>query len=177
MREYRRLRLALDIGIVLLAIVCATLWIRYFVGRAPAFDRTAGYVQGDELPPLTGVALESSPRSILLLLNSKCSFCDKSMPFFQKLVEVRDRLKSPVQIAAVSFETRDTLTQYLVKRGFKPDVAVSIDPRSGFHHYKTPTVMLVRPDRTIERMWVGLLPLSDQDAVFGSLHVGATAGS
>ena len=67
------------------------------------------------------------------------------------------------KIVALSYDAPEVIARYLEKYGFAPDHAASI-PDAGLKIDSTPTLLLVTPDLTIQKVWTGkLLPRDEYD--------------
>lgn len=111
-------------------------------------------VVGERIDPLGEVDFSTTTRSLVMVLQSDCVFCQESMPFYRRLVAA-DR--SDAQIVVVA-PPRDAgiIGDYLASEGVTPDSVVFVGsgvlPISG-----TPTLLLVDRDGVVTNAWIGLL--------------------
>jgi hypothetical protein len=79
------------------------------------------------------------------------------MEFYKRLMSEEHRAR----IVALSYDAPDVMARYLEKNGFTPDHAASI-PDAGLKIDGTPTLLLVTPDLTIQKVWTGKLLARDE---------------
>lgn len=124
---------------------------------------------GDLLPALAGYSWNSHPRTLVLGLKNGCHFCEASAPFYSRLAQlVRDKHDSDVHILAIFPDTADVVQQTLVLENLSLDSVPSVD----FHQFKiggTPTVLLADQSGRVLKVWVGELPVSQQQLLLESL--------
>ncbi len=155
----RRLEVAANFAIILMAIVAAVLWVRYVrrpdapAGGAPAPQYAVGDIVAP-LPELSGAA--AKPR-LLMVVASTCHFCTDSMTFYRELVELKHQRWPTLELVAVSRERPAVLKSYLEKHSLKVDTAVYIPQDSGFKVTLTPTLILLDAPGRVLKIWVGKL--------------------
>jgi thiol-disulfide isomerase/thioredoxin len=92
-------------------------------------------------------------------IQSTCSFCTASLPFYRDLSAEVD---NGVRVVAMGPEPEDTIRAYL------QDNRVSVDQVIGAPQdvrlYSTPTLLLLEPGLKIASIWVGKLePTAESD--------------
>lgn len=118
-----------------------------------------GYKPGDKLRLIQGVAFDTSRSTLVVFVRENCAECTASMAFYKRLTGEQRRAK----IVALSYDAPDVIARYLETSGFAPDQTASI-PDAGLKIERTPTLLLVSPDLTIQKVWTGkLLPRDEYD--------------
>lgn len=105
----------------------------------------------------------------VLFLSARCSVCLDSLPFYEKITRLRT--KYPVTVSVVSRDSADVLGNLLSKSNITPDSIHSIN-RSIAGFSLTPTLLIVAPDGTVRRTFVGKLSAERQSEVMGILERG-----
>jgi len=111
---------------------------------------------GDHLPKLSGLDWSSHRRTLLLVLNTGCRYCQESVPFYQKLAQTQRPDGAALEIVAVFPNEAQMVRQFTAREGLTirsvPGVLLE-DLRVN----ATPTLLLVNTEGRVERLWVGIL--------------------
>ena len=119
----------------------------------------AAYKPGDKLREIQGVQFDKSRATLVIFVRDNCADCTASMDYYKRLMSEAHRAK----IVVLSYDAPDVIAKYLEQNGFAPDQAASI-PDAGLKIDSTPTLLLVAPDLTIQKVWTGkLLPRDEYD--------------
>lgn len=65
---------------------------------AASYHTARSVAAGDNLANLPGLDWSQHRRTLLLVLNTGCHFCQDSVPFYQKLVQARQRGREVVEL-------------------------------------------------------------------------------
>ena len=117
----------------------------------------AAYKPGEKLRPIQGIEFDKSRSTLIIFVRESCGDCTASMEFYKRLMSEERRAK----IVALSYDAPDVIGRYLEKHGFTPDHAASI-PDAGLKIDSSPTLLLVTPDLTIQKVWTGKLLARDE---------------
>ena len=91
-------------------------------------------------------------RTLLMFVNSACGPCTDSLPLYTKLLASSRRAK----VVAIGRESEPGLSLFFAGADARPDAVLSIGDRPT--RFKvTPTLVLVRSDRSIAAVWTGKL--------------------
>ena len=163
----KKLRVAVDIAIVLAAITLATLVVyRYFFNTVPTSPVIGARVL------LEGVDWSSKKATIVLVLDKDCRFCTLSVPFYQRLVKVAD-VNDELQLVAVTPDDTSAGRSYLNSLG----VSIANIKQSALSDLNvpgTPTVLAVDSNGRITDSWVGTLNGEQELSLLR--HAGAVKG-
>ena len=125
------------------------------------------YQAGDRIKDTPSLLLRHGDRTLILMTASTCHFCEESMPFFVKLVDVARQ--SRVRVIGAAIEDTATHQSYLQDHGVVVDSAISaVD--NGLRPQPTPTLILVGQNGTILRAWHGKLDSLREQEVIASLQ-------
>jgi len=145
------LRHALDSIATAAMIVAAGVVIWVSASRkSPQPD--AGYHPGDRFEQLADTQLDSTSETAIVFVNSSCSICTTSMPFYRRLVERNDRTR----VVIVSRESQVSLRAYLKRHAVEPHQMVSVGS-ANVKFRGTPTILLVDSNGIVVRVWAGKL--------------------
>lgn len=113
----------------------------------------------------TGIDFAEGKQTLIMVLQSDCTFCHQSMSFYRRLLE-HDR--NDVQIVVAAPPHDSGLGDYLTSESIEPDSVVFVDsgviPATG-----TPTLLLVDGDGLVMHTWIGLLNAERETEVFEAL--------
>ena len=106
-------------------------------------------------------------QTLIMALQSDCGFCQKSMPFYRRLLE-RDANEVQIVVAAPPRDSR--IGDYLASENVNPDSVVFVQPGT-LPVQGTPTLLLVDNEGLVTHAWIGLLNADREaeviDAMFG----------
>ena len=121
--------------------------------ESPPPDRGRGPAIGTAVS-LPGVDWAAKPRTVVLVLSTKCRFCTDSQPFYRRLVAEA----GPHRLGLVAVFPQDPAeaNKYLLSMGVAVDRVVQAPPTS-VGAQGTPTILFVDPKGTAERVWIGRL--------------------
>lgn len=117
------------------------------------------------LEPEIGIDFTARPRTLVMVIQSSCGYCQESAPFYRRIIE-RDAADVQVVVAAPS--TDAGIDSYLTETGLDPDSVVLVD-RWRLPVPSTPTLLLVADDGLVTHAWVGMLDAEREAAVLDVL--------
>lgn len=153
----RILKYAINVATVLLLVLCCVVWLR---GAPPNRATMAA------LP----VDFKLTERTLILIVRQECPYCAESLPFYRRLIDIRNRDHNAVRIV-VSAPQRDAeIGRYLEANSVSPDAIVHPGPGVMPSWVRlTPTLLLVGRDGNLLRMWEGLIPERNERAVLETI--------
>jgi hypothetical protein len=155
-------------GFVAIWLFAKVLWPRTATDMATSPD---AYVINETLPKPFPVDLSKADRTLLLILDSQCTYCTDSVPFYRELADRRVTRPNQARLVAVGFETAATLSSYLSKHGVHVDEVVHVTPDT-FRVTGTPSLLLVDRRGRVKGFWKGVVPSNKRAEVLKSLDVG-----
>lgn len=158
----RKIEIAANVGIVIVAILIVTVWITNFRKQAAEPGRIA---TGAKFA-VTDVNWRGNGKTMVLALATTCHFCTESAGFYRELVQYCNSHNIPT--VAVFPQTAEEGRSYLAKEGVKIDdvrqASFSTIQISG-----TPTLLLIDENGAVKRVWVGKLSPGEEKKVFSQL--------
>jgi hypothetical protein len=167
----RRIEVAANVAIVVVALLLGGVLVRKYLLDAPAPERAAaeGVAPGTKvtLPDLDWSQKEAH---LLLVLHRECRYCTESAPFYRRLAQAAGE-RADVQLVAVLPHEVDAGLEYLSKLEVSVAEVRRADP-SALGARGTPTLLLVDKTGTVTGAWVGKLPPEKESEVFERLRAG-----
>jgi hypothetical protein len=117
------------------------------------------YAVGDKFADLASADFGAAPATLVMFVRSGCKYCTASADFYKRILERTRR----VPVIAVGVDPEDTLRIYLHGLGVRPDKVVSASPGL-LRLSATPVLLLVSSERRIQKLWVGQLRSTVQEA-------------
>lgn len=112
-----------------------------------------------------GIDLANAPRTLIMVLDSGCRFCQESMPLYRRLLE-RDMSDVQIVVAAPLYDTG--IEDYLASESVSPDSVVFVESGS-LPVSSTPALLLVDGEGLVTHAWIGLLSTDREQEVFDAL--------
>lgn len=150
-RVAKKVELVANIGIVIVALLAAVLFVRNYLGRSPK-PQTISI--GSKVK-LKDVNWRANRKTLVLALSTNCHFCTESAPFYRQLVKTA--ASQNVRTLAVFPQSLTEATSYLAAEAVKVDF-VQQSPLPDIQVSGTPTVLLVNENGEVKAVWVGKLP-------------------
>lgn len=158
---FPNLRTIADAALVIAAIFVATV-------AGQTYYRTAASVPGEpriakpkEQLNLPGVDFAKGQRTLLLVLKSSCPYCEKSMPFYSRMMSTKSK---DSQVVVVGGEDEKILNNYLKVHDVAVDAVASVTAESTPSQV-TPTAILVDRNGVVSNVWRGQLPPDKENEV------------
>lgn len=152
---------------VIIACVSITVavWDRFINARvqqrAPVM-----YQPNEQLPDsLPTNTIINSGRTLLLVVDSRCSVCTVSIPFYKRVIKVA---APDVRIVLAGVQSPDSLKAYAAREHIEPHAIISVPP--GLLKIRsTPLLILVDANRRVLRSWVGQLNAIQEEEVISAI--------
>ena len=145
--------------ILLLVVAVAVLGARYF--------ESSGEVEpGGYLGDSAGIDWSESDRTLVMALESTCPFCQRSVPFYRRLIA---EAGNDVRIVAVAPPEDVGFKDFLTSGGLVPHV-IAFVPRGVLPVSGTPTLLLVDDGGQVTHTWIGMLDATREDEVVAELQ-------
>jgi thiol-disulfide isomerase/thioredoxin len=151
-------------GLALSYLVAAHLGWVAVPSRAAPSGPASRYVQGEAVGALDGVDYGRADKTILIVFRSTCGYCIRSAPFYQELVERRNKSRSPVRIVAVAPASDDKAPSFPELQGWSPDYLARFQPGE-FRIVGVPTVLIVDRQGRVQASWMGELSATEKEDV------------
>ena len=158
-RLRRSLEVAANVAILIVAVIVIARLIA--ATRKPKETPLAPAI-GAKLS-LAGVKWEENGRTLLMVLQKGCRYCEESAGFYQRLYEQRAGRTEPRFMALVPGERADT-ERYLSDHSVRVDDIISAS-LTDVNVAATPTLLLIDRSGRVENAWVGKLNESQEKEV------------
>ena len=126
------------------------------------------YSLDDVLPPLPGVSYAENQRTVLLVLRSTCPFCKDSVPFYQTLIDERNRRNAEVRIVA-ALETEDAGQSFLGEHDLAVDYLLVGGQISALKISSVPTLIIADDQGRVTGFWRGRLNGDEEEKILSTL--------
>lgn len=152
-------------NLVVLSVVTliAVIFLWGYIAQRSSPGVRSGLQKGTPVAAIPSVNFNSARRTLILAINTKCGYCDESIPFYRRLVGIAH--ENHVQVLAVSSEEDTVIRDYLAQT----QLSIASRTLADFAYYgvaATPTVILVDDRGLILDFWVGKLsPESEKQLV------------
>ena len=120
------------------------------------------------LAPIPKLDYGNSKQTLLIALNTNCSYCRESLPFYRKLVLANGLANESLRVVAVFPNKAEEVARYAKENDLLFDAIADLQ----FSRYKisgTPTMILVNNSGEVNNFWVGKLPDIEADRLIRSL--------
>ncbi|MBZ5494002.1 MAG: redoxin domain-containing protein [Acidobacteriia bacterium] len=161
-RTAKRVELVANVGIVIVALLAATLLLRNNLGHQ---SNPQSIVIGSKIK-LKDVNWKANGKTLVLALSTNCHFCTESAPFYRQLVKAAE--EKNVRTVAVFPQSPLEATSYLAAKAVKVDL-VQQSPLPDIQVSGTPTVLLVNENGEVKAVWIGKLQAEREKDLLGRL--------
>lgn len=170
-KAYQRVEFAANILIIIVALLLGVVLVQKFISTVPANTIDRKIKTAPEIGMkinLPGVSWSPQSKTLILVLQTGCRFCNDSIPFYKQVIEsMKDK---NVKLVAV-FPTGENGTAYLNNLGIV-DIDVKHLPLADLQVRGTPTLILTNGSGEITKFWVGKLPPDKEAEVIDNLNEG-----
>jgi peroxiredoxin len=149
----RTVNIAILVAVGFFVTTQVRLWRHADAHPAPA-GYTA-YTEGETLPEFAG--LSSGGSTVLVFVNSNCTYCTASMPFYARLSSEMSKAGRQADLVVASREPVETSSSYLERHNVSVPRVISLESDKAPLLKLTPTLMIVSREGRIERLWNGQL--------------------
>jgi hypothetical protein len=155
------------------AVIVVALFVAFVYGNSylrPSSSKTAGKyeVPRGKVLALPGVQWQTSKASVVVVLSTKCVYCERSAPFYQKLTALIQQHGGAIKTVAVFPQKASDGEAFLSTHNLAMDQAVSV-PLGVLGVHVTPTLLLVDRSGAVQDGWVGSLNVESQTAVLAAV--------
>jgi hypothetical protein len=142
-----------DIAIIAAAVIVAATAINGQKSTpSPASDDPVR-VKINEQAHVPGVTYAGHQKTLLLVVQSSCPYCTKSLGFYARLSRL-PRTGNGLRVIAVGLEPADVLKSYVATAGVQVDDVVSV-PQTESPSSITPTLILINGKGVVTHVWRG----------------------
>lgn len=156
--------IAVLVAAVFVAVYFGGLFLR---GELPRLSH--GPRPGSQLSLLPDYDLGSGEQTLILALQTDCSYCEASLPFYRQLAAAAAQDECGTDLLAVFPEEDEDVAGFVHGNDLRVPTLASVSlPSLGVEG--TPTLMLVDTAGTIQSAWVGDLQPADEREILDIFH-------
>lgn len=111
---------------------------------------------GQILPQLNGIDYTAAPRTLMIMMSTKCKFCLASVPFYRQISEMGETKGGSLHVVAAFPNSSEGVVQFAAENHFPLEAVANLNLDEVGLRY-TPTLVLVDKSGTILNTWVGQL--------------------
>lgn len=160
---------AAKVTILLALLALAGLFTHGYMRRKSRASEPRLAVKGAPMPAIAGVDFESKEKTLILVLNVNCIFCEKSLPFYERLLKNEERNGYRAQLVAV-FPNQEAEVADYVRHNRLRVTAIPRFDYSAIGVGGTPTLLLVNEEGTLINSWVGQLSAESEEEVLRAVN-------
>lgn len=158
-----------DTFINIAVLVCIIALIGFFGYRwfSPQIQQSnpeEEFAEGKFLAEVPNLNESNFERSIVLILNADCKYCEASLDFYKRLANSKYDAKSK-QLTALFLQPEEFVNKYVKDK----NLSIRAIPGANFEKLKvglTPTIVVVDRQRQIIKSWFGKLePDKEQEVI------------
>jgi peroxiredoxin len=161
------LEVATNIAVLIVAMIVVGVFAQsYFFGGPPTIK--AGLQRGSTLAALPKLNYSSSGKTLIIALNTECSYCTESLSFYKRLAETQPAGNNALRIVAIFPNSEDDVRRYAAHNQLRLEIISAVDFRA-LNLVATPTLVVVDQSGRILDFWVGKLSESNEQQVIESV--------
>lgn len=160
--------------IVAVAAITAVLGFLYafYVSYRSLADRnqiSEANLDGTLLMPPPGYKWESHDETLVIAVHASCRYCQASLPFYRRLVELEATSRLRAHVLAVMPDDKDAGTALLRSGGLTVDSLFG-RPLGSIRVSATPTLLLLDSHGLILHAWIGRLTPQRENEVIANVQ-------
>jgi hypothetical protein len=165
----RRSTVAAKVTIVLALLALFGLIAHGYIRRMARAGETRFAVKGALMPSIAGVDFEAKEKTLILALDVNCGVCEKSLPFYERLLKNERRGGYRSQIVAVFPNREAEVVDYVRYNRLRVKAIPEFEfPAIGVGG--TPTLLLVNADGRLLDSWAGRLSAEGEEEVLRAIN-------
>jgi hypothetical protein len=160
----RYLETATNIAVLLAAIAVLASVAAVYLRPKSLPQLQTGLQKGETLAPVPDFNFGDSDRSLLLVMSTRCVYCDESVPFYKQLIGAQQLGNQSVRIVAVLPNSDEEVRQSMQQK----QLQIAAIPSANLKTLKvagTPTLILVDSGGRVIDFWVGKLSQDTEQQV------------
>lgn len=124
---------------------------------------------GQVFPRVGGIDYNEAPRTLIIMMSTKCRFCVASLPFYERMMDEKNYGKESIHIVAAFPNSPDEVKEFVVEKQFSVETVAGLDLAEVGLLF-TPTLILVDKSGKILKSWAGQLTPDGEKNVFEALN-------
>lgn len=173
--EKERIRNSLEvttnIAVLLLSMAALSAFAITLFHSSPNPNILPGLERGRAFGKIEKVDYATSQQTLLLALNTNCSYCRESLPLYQRLLSARSNSKESLHVVALFPNKSEEVIKYLNENKLVVDAVADVN-LTAIQLTATPTMVLVDRNGLVNDFWLGKLGDSEANEFLRSLTKG-----
>lgn len=157
--KYLEVTSSVAVLVVAMALLGAIVSARWAGPEKAKFED--GLQRGQVLGRLPSVDYGAVPQTLVLVLSTKCNYCQESLPFYKRLLGEQQRAGQRTRMVALFPNPTTEVEQYKQQNQFHIDSVPELN-YSTLNVTGTPTLILVDSTGSVLDFWVGMLSKDDE---------------
>ncbi len=163
----------LETAVNITTLICIVSLIAFFGYRwiSPQSQQSnykEDFAEGKTLAEVPNLNEANYEKSVILILNTDCKYCNASLDFYRKLSNTKYDVNSR-QLTALFLQPEEIVNKYVKDKGFP----IRVIPGADFEKLKiglTPTIVIIDRQRRIIKSWFGQLKAEQEQEVINNLE-------
>ena len=161
--------IASNIAVVVVAVAVLSFAIAYFwIPSEPKM--IAGLEKGQQFSPVPNLDYKGTEQTLLIALNTDCSYCQESVPLYRKVMDAYPRGNKSVRIVALFPNKIKEVADYLMANALSVDSVADVN-LDAIRVPGTPTMILLNGRGEVQNFWLGRLGEPESAAFLRELKV------
>ena len=157
-----------SVAVLLVAVAALSGFANNYFSEPPFAVFRTGLERGMVLGSIPSVDYQSSRHTLLIALNTNCSYCRESIPFYRKLALANDQSEKPLRIVAVFPNKTAEVANYARENDLLLDTVAGVE-LSRLNISGTPSMILINSNGEVKDFWIGKLQDSETDRLISSI--------
>lgn len=162
------LEVTVNVAILLAAVTALSAFVLNYVVKPKGPSFSLGLARGTRFPSVPQVDFHNSPQTLLIAIDTKCSYCQDSVPFFQKLVKAQQESGKAIHIVALFPNPQAEVTRYIQQNQLSMETVAGVNFGS-LRVDGTPMMILLNSDGEVDDFWIGKIEANVQEKIIKSL--------
>ena len=163
------LEVSTSVAVLLVAIVFLGSFVANFWGtKTEGRQLTSGLQKDQTLPQIQGIDYRSAPRTVIIVVNTECAYCQESLPFYNRLAQLKQEKRSDINLTAVFPNTKAEVNQYVTRNQLGLNAIAEVNLGT-INVPATPAILVVDNAGRVENFWLGKLSRDGEEEVVKAL--------
>jgi len=152
--------------VVAMALLGAIVSTRWASQRKATFED--GLQKGQVFGRLPSLDYGAAQQTLVLVLSTKCNYCQESQPFYKRLLEAQQLSGQRTRIVAVFPNPKSEVEQYKQENQLNVESVPALN-YGVLNVAGTPTLIMVDSTGRVLDLWVGMLSKGEEQQVINAL--------
>lgn len=164
------LEVATNIAVLLVAVTVLSIIAVFFFVKLSGPKLSLGLEKGKMFAQLSNIDYRKSDQTLLIALNSTCSYCQESLPLYRKVMSNQVQTDNALRVVGLFPNNAEEVAKYIQQNQLVIDTVAGVD-FNALHISGTPTMILVDHNGVVKDFWNGKLSDREADEFLRSLSL------